>query len=81
LKSHQLFAAACGPDPEISAFKFANSFRGSLEMCTNRRSFQSAKEQNLLTFHAVALAPGRGACSLAPGRVPPLSHWQLWGKG
>ncbi len=43
--------SAAGQDPEIT---FANSFRGSLEMCTNRRPFQTTKGQNFFTFHVVS---------------------------
>jgi hypothetical protein len=41
-----LLAAACG-DPEIA---FANSFRGPLKKCTNRRFFMLAMTHNFLNF-------------------------------
>ena len=46
--------SAAGQDPEIT---FANSFRGSLEMCTNRRPFKSAKVKTFSNFHAVSEGP------------------------
>ncbi len=49
LKSHQP-AAAAGQDPEIA---FANSFRGPLKKCTNRRPFKLAMQHNFSIFHAV----------------------------
>ena len=49
LNSHHLLAAACG-DPEIA---FANSFRGPLKKCTNRRPFKLAMQHNYSIFHAV----------------------------
>jgi hypothetical protein len=42
--------SAAGQDPEIT---FVNSFRGSLEMCTNRRPFKTAKVKTFSTFHVV----------------------------
>jgi hypothetical protein len=62
LKSHQLYAVA-DQDPRAE-ITFANSFRvsGSLEMCTDSRAFQFAKEQNFLTssLHVVlARVPAR----------------------
>jgi hypothetical protein len=44
--SHHLLSAACS-DPEIA---FANSFRGPLKTCTNRRPFKLAMQHKFLTF-------------------------------
>ena len=44
---------------------FANSFRGSLEMCTNRRPFKSAKVKTFSIFHAVGHG-GAATRSLVP---------------
>jgi hypothetical protein len=85
LNSHHLLqvaAAACG-DPEIS---FANSFRGPLKKCTNRRPFKLAMQHKFSIFHAVGRAAGQpqaredptatvvshSGCGGVPGAVPPL---------
>ena len=55
LKSHQL-PGRTQADPEIT---FANSFRVSLEMCTNRRAFKPAMQHYFLTFpRGVTVGPG-----------------------
>jgi hypothetical protein len=47
--SHHLLAAACG-DPVGPEIAFANSFRGPLKKCTNRRPFKLAMQHNFLIF-------------------------------
>ena len=66
LNSHHLLAAACG-DPEIA---FANSFRGPLKKCTNRRPFKLAMQHNFSIFHAVVRTLKKRSCFLThPERV------------